>query len=350
MLYSYGLMSTALTSLNYKVLVGTSSAPFHNLYNFAEKNPAIKLPDPNTTQVSGLTSGVDFLPAGTAWFAVNSSTVASARLRVYGFDGSNSTLLNAPNVNLPGNGRGVKVRPQGDFVAIAHSASPFLSVYEFDGVDTTKIPNPVNLPNFDGLAVDWFPSGLHVFIGGSSGRFRVYSFDAVTQNLTLLPGTVTTAPGIVYKVRVHPDGDVLAVVHDDGNFVSFYSFNGVDIALMPNSVNFSLNNGVNKDLAFDPTGQYFAVVGNTTPFIKFYKYDKITAVQLPNPSILPPSGRAGVFWVEDGKYIVVVGAGSAPRISFYSWNYTTETATFVGSANIDLSGSGTSVNVSPVTA
>ena len=63
-------------------------------------------------------------------------------------------------VTLPtGDGRGVVFSPNGKFMAVAHTTTPFVTIYIRNGAVFTKLANPATLPTGTGIGVSFSPNG-----------------------------------------------------------------------------------------------------------------------------------------------------------------------------------------------
>jgi hypothetical protein len=60
-----------------------------------------------------------------------------------------------------GQARGTAWSPNGEFLSVAHSNTPFITIYQRSGATFTKLADPAtaDLPTGTGLAVAWSPNG-----------------------------------------------------------------------------------------------------------------------------------------------------------------------------------------------
>ena len=81
---------------------------------------------------------------------------------VYGQDVDAFTKLGNP-ANLPTDtGRGIAFSADGNYLAVGHSTSPFLTIYKRSGDTFTKLPNPATLPTGNGLGIAFYPRAFEV--------------------------------------------------------------------------------------------------------------------------------------------------------------------------------------------
>ena len=60
---------------------------------------------------------------------------------------------------LPGTGNGTAWSPDGNYMSVAHTNSPYITIYKRDGDTFTKLANPDVLPTGIGWGTAWSPDG-----------------------------------------------------------------------------------------------------------------------------------------------------------------------------------------------
>ena len=82
---------------------------------------------------------------------------ASPFVTIYGQDVDDFTKLADP-ATLPANaGNGVAFSADGTYMALVHVASPFVTIYKRSGDTFTKLANPTTLPASHGAGVAFYP-------------------------------------------------------------------------------------------------------------------------------------------------------------------------------------------------
>jgi hypothetical protein len=146
----------------------------------------------------------------------------------------------------------VRYAPDGCFVFLAGSVSPFINGFFLDrGSPITALANPASLPAGNCLALDVHPSGAFVAVGGTTSPFA--HFYPI--------GNTTTQPG--FGTRADPSTNPAAQVND---------------------------------LAFSPCGDYVAMSVNTSPWLQVWNVDEtgLFGSILTNPTAPTCSGASGL--------------------------------------------------------
>lgn len=166
-------------------------------------------------------------PTGTYLVAGTASTSASKGYEVlaYAFDGSTLTLNTYIDLNIAVNS--VSYSPNGNFVALGLvTGTERLQIYKHDPIagTLTKLSTASVVESLSVVCTRWSPDGQYLAIGratGSGTEFRVYSFNATNNTLTLLNGFENS--GTVNDISWSCDGKNI-VVGDSKNFISVFGF------------------------------------------------------------------------------------------------------------------------------
>src|SRR5690606_4456614 len=78
-------------------------------------------------------------------------------------DGVNK--VNDPSTLPTGDGFGVSFSPDGNYLAVGHSSSPYVTIYKRNGDTFTKLPNPSTLPINTVFGVSFSPDGNYLAVG-----------------------------------------------------------------------------------------------------------------------------------------------------------------------------------------
>lgn len=142
-------------------------------------------------------------------------------IRVYPFNvasgGSFGTAVanpgTLPAAGSPGtNGKLIAWRPQGDFIAMAMSTTPFLYVVPFDRV-TGSYGTPLTIsgsaiPAAAVVSLQWSPDGQYLYAAMTTGGVNLNIYDF--SNLTIgAPIVWTTIPVALNDIAMDPCGEIL---------------------------------------------------------------------------------------------------------------------------------------------
>lgn len=125
---------------------------------------------------------------------------------------SNPSKLGAPGSNPPATPNVVKWSPNGEFVAVGSSATPFLTLYQRSGQTFTALPTPATIPDGNVNDIDWSPCGKYLACANNGGAcVSIYERNGLTFFRLDDP---TAPPGAANKgsiVKWSPNGDFLAL-------------------------------------------------------------------------------------------------------------------------------------------
>jgi WD40 repeat protein len=98
----------------------------------------------------------------------------------------------ADPATLPtGYGYGVAWSPNGEFLAVAHVNSPYITIYQRSGTTFTKLADPATLPTNHGYGVAWSPNGEFLAVAHiNSPYITIYqtSADMPAEGIVIIKG------------------------------------------------------------------------------------------------------------------------------------------------------------------
>lgn len=221
------------------VLIGHATTPFMSCYPISVAGQGsgaygVKLANPSTVPASAVI-GAAFSPMGD-FLAVNTATTPF--LNVWAFDVANGfgAISTNPGI-LPTSGGTVNLghqiawRAQGDYIAMAMSASPFLAVFPFNrstgviGANVCTLTG-TSIPAATLTSLAWTPDGQYL-IGGCGTTPFLYVWNFGGNNNTIINATaalfVNAGPGIaVNDVVVHPSGEYMTLGLTTTPFIMTY--------------------------------------------------------------------------------------------------------------------------------
>lgn len=235
-------------------------------------------------------------------------------------------------------------------VAITFNASPFLSVYDFNGTTGfgTKYANPASLPSQGDSKVDWKPGGTELAMGNqyNSPYIHAYQFTLGVGFGTKRSNPASLPPGHVYSVKFHPSGTALAVAGSSSGTsrLRVYRYNAGGFGTVYSDPGSSPSNNCN-DVDFNPAGDAIAVaVTGTSNSPHAWPFNTTTGygTKYANPATWGLNN--GIRWSPDGNYVVNTGTDFVNFIASYPWVPGFGTRTVPGS---DLANTGQKVAFTP---
>ncbi len=270
-----------------------------------------------------------------------------------GFEGLEK--LPDPDILPIGNGIDCSFSPDGVYLAVAYTGSPYLSIYKRDGDVFTKLPDPDEMPSSAVRSCTFSLDGDYLaVIAVDFPRISVYKRDG--DVFTKLPNLVPQSNQNMYRCTFSVGSSYLAVGHNGSPSISVYKRNGDEFSKLSasyttsgqlvdctspsdggylyfaNSGNYSglmfkrngdqltqiHGSGISllyvTSCAFSPDGTYLALSARDTP-LAIYKRDGDVFTKLPDPDQPPVNGSKCVFSL-DGIYLAISHTGS-PYLSIY---------------------------------
>ncbi len=178
------------------------------------------------------------------------------------------TKLSNPG-SLPANtGQCAAWSPDSQFLAIGHTTTPFVTIYQRTGATFAKCADPVSLPAAQVNGVAWSPDGtILTCVHGTTPFITNYSRSGVT--FTKMTAPVTLPAGAGNGAQWSPNGGMLAVAHDTSPYITIYTWDGATFTKLTDPVDLPAGNA--KSVSWTSNGQYLAVAHTTTPFLTTYK-------------------------------------------------------------------------------
>ena len=134
------------------------------------------------------------------------------------------TKLPNPSQLPASTGRGCAFSPDGSYLSVAHSTTPFVTVYKRDGDTFTKLPAPFQLPASTAYSCAFSPDGSYLSVAHSTTPLvTVYKRNGDTFTKIADPSRLPAGGG--HGCAFSPDGGYLSVAHFTSPFVTIYKGN-----------------------------------------------------------------------------------------------------------------------------
>jgi hypothetical protein len=230
----------------------------------------------------------------------------------------------------------------GHAVAMPHSVTPFMTVYNIDpavaGTSTvfTKLANPASLPTITGAyctGADWTPAGDILAMTLTESPW-VAMYRRVGNTLTRMANLPNLqASGFPQRSGSwHPSGQIWS--HTSLNtspYIHSWSRVGETFTKLADPASLPVTG--QRGCSWNSFGNILTLTGINTPYITNYWWDGSTFTKLANPATLPTGTTdAKPVWSRDGS-IVVIGHSTAPFMTGYWVNYNGTATTFTKLAN-----------------
>ena len=269
---------------------------------FKIDNPAV-LP-PNTGM------GIAFSSDGMYMSVAHS---ISPFITIYKRNGDVFTKLDDPEVLPTGNGMSTAFSSDGMYMSVAHAVSPFITIYKRDGDVFTKLPNPVVLPVGTGEGTAFSPDGVYMSVAHRTSPFiTIYKRDGDVFTKLADPTVLPANTGL--GTAFSPDGAYMSVAHGNAPFITIYKRDGDVFTKLDNPTVLPASTG--RSTAFSPCSTYMSVAHSTSPHITIYRRHGDIFIKLDDPEGLPANAGYGTAFSPDGVHMSVAHFNS-PFITIY---------------------------------
>jgi WD40 repeat protein len=226
------------------------------------------------------------------------------------------TKISDPATPPTGNGTEVAWSPDGRYLAVSHSTSPYVTIYDWSTGSPVKIANPATLPTGDGSGCAWSPDGRYLAVSHSTSPY-VTIYDWSTGSPVKISDPATTPTGLGRGVEWSLDGRYMAVAHVTSPYVTIYDWSTGSPVKIANPG--TLPAGTGSDCCWSPDGRYLAVGMGVPNYITIYDWFTGVPIKISDPGTLPANACNGCCWSSDGRYLVI-GHSASPYMTIYDWS------------------------------
>ena len=221
---------------------------------------------------------------------------------IYKRAGDVFTKLSDPATLPTGTGSGVSFSPDSVYLSVAHTTSPFVTIYKRAGDVFTKLADPATLPTGTGSGVSFSGDSVYLSVSHTTSPFvTIYKragdvFTKLSNPSTLPTGNANTtafSSDSVYMTVGHFTAPLLTIYKRAGDVFTKLADPATTLPNRPNSVSFS------------PNADYLSVGHFSSPNLTIYKRAGDVFTKLSNPATLPPSSTYGVAFSPNGIYLSV---------------------------------------------
>ena len=226
--------------------------------------------------------------------------------------------LTNPATLPTGTWRWTAFSPDSTYLSVAHTTSPFITIYKRSWDTFTKLTDPATLPTSTSYWTAFSPDWTYLSVAHNSSPFvTIYkrSWDTFTKlaNPSILPA------GTWNWTAFSPDWTYLSVSHYTSPFITIYKRSWDTFTKLANPSILPAN--VWWWTAFSTDWTYLSVGHSVSPFITIYKRSWDTFTKLANPATLPASTSYWTAFSPDNTYLSVAHSTS-PFVTIYkrSWD------------------------------
>lgn len=239
------------------------------------------------------------------------------------FPWSDPVKLSDPVTVPTGTANGVSCSPNSEYVAAAHSITPFLSIYIRNGGEIFKLPDPATLPTGTGNTCAFSPNGEFLAVGhGTTPFITIYQRSGSTFTKLTDPATLPASAGL--GVSWSPNGEFLSVAHATTPFVTIYRRSGTTFTKLTDPA--TLPTGAGKYTHWSYDGRFLAVGHTTSPYVTIYERTAgSTFTKISDPAILPAGDVSSVGFSPNGEFLICGRGVATPFFDVYQISGTTFT-------------------------
>ncbi|MEY8374146.1 WD40 repeat domain-containing protein, partial [Merdimmobilis hominis] len=159
---------------------------------------------------AGFPAGWNEKGQGIAWDDITKNSPIVQR--EYGKIEDGLQALPEPDVLPTGLGVGCAFSPDNNYLAVAHVAAPYITIYKRSGDTFTKLPNPAVLPTGNSEDCAFSPDNNYLAVAHIAAPY-ITIYKRSGDTFTKLPNLAVLPTGSGYGCAFSPDNNYLAVAH-----------------------------------------------------------------------------------------------------------------------------------------
>lgn len=274
------------------------------------------------TSAPGNTTGVAFSPDSSVLVTGQNNLLTP--YYVTG-SGSSATWTAFGTTAIGGQVREVAFSADGTFLAVAHETSPYCTVFTVSGTgasmvftkvttgDASEFADAADYPAGNGFGVNFSWDGRFMAVAHTTTPYvHIYEINGTTFTALADPGTLPAGDG--KGVAFSRDGNWMSVAHTTTPFITNYAISGSTFTKAANPA--TLPDGNGSDVAFSSDNQFMAVSHATSAFISIYRdVAGVWTIQT-NPATLPAGTGDGIAFSWNNRYLAIAHA-TTPFFTVY---------------------------------
>lgn len=215
-----GANTFGVSNSGQRAFVGSATSTNFNAYMLTVDNFVFKTGEVSNPAFAGVLCGE--FSDNDKFFVTGGTSTTSSKLTHYRLEGNTLQYYTAP-FNIPGDVKSVSFTTDNKYLLVGHEGGPYLTIYEINGNNFTKVADSVILPTGKVNAIKTMEHSKKVITGHDNAPF-LSTFSRVNGVLVKIPdvsNSPITTP--VTDVSVSPCGSEF-LVKQQGNETTLYRF------------------------------------------------------------------------------------------------------------------------------
>ena len=150
---------------------------------------------------------------------------------------------------------------KGQYLAVGHGTSPFLTVYNFKNEVLTKLPNPSTLPAGLVFDLDFNKKGDVIAVASNASPYFL-SYTLINDQLTRRSDPATLPTASCNSIKWNKDNTAVAMTTSASPYVLVYEYSGGTFTKLADPSPLPAGTGTVNNIEWSPDGNYI-----------FYKYN-----------------------------------------------------------------------------
>lgn len=317
----YSAASNSVTPISL-ILISQGTSPYINAYPFSGSGFGTRYSNP-ATLAPGTGNGTAFNP-GTNSVALAHTTTPFFTVWAWSNSSGFGTKYTDPSpavTESSGTGLGVEFSPSNDAIALGMSSlsSPYIQAYRWSSSGWgTRYANPSSGLNNSTRGIDFIPAGNVLGVANIATPFiNAYAWTSESGFGTKFADPSNLPPGGL-GLKFNAQGTVIGATYSNATpYLAFYPWSsGFGTRY---SAPGTPPPGIAWDLSWHPSGNAVAVAHSTTPFISAWAWSSGFGSKFANPATGPGDTTSNVAFDSPGSNVAIASSGSQ-TISVYPWS------------------------------
>jgi WD40 repeat protein len=229
-------------------------------------------------------------------------------------------LVDIIDTDPTGTGYDAKWSPNGEFLAVAQNSSPYINIYQKQGLSLTKLANPGTIPAASAFCVAWSPNGEFLAVGHGYSTRSLSIYQRSGSTFTKLTDGASWPTDTVYSLSWSPNGEYLACAHGNSPYLSVYRRSGTTFTILTAPA--SPPTATGRAVRFSPGGTRIWFLQSTTGLtdeLRQYSYSSTAIGTLTNSfDGYAPGAFSDIAMHPDSYQMAVAPGEGLGRVDIYT--------------------------------